>query len=206
MRLVGAFRRTVFVMRYADLTRAIAASILAGEPSAEGISSRLARTFGKPHRWHRSLAHRYLKAFPSNTRPSRRDVLDFIKNDGNLRANRAERRDQFIVVEWINEPFRMSPVPAAVGWDVPAIESVRALATWLRVDINDLFWFADLKGLGSKLDRPLLGHYHYRPLNKSTGGVRLIEIPKPRLKTLQRSNTRRHSRKNSTSSSRSRIC
>jgi RNA-directed DNA polymerase len=173
-------------MRYADPTLAIAASILAGEPSAEGISSRLARTFGKPHRWHRSLASRYLKAFSANTRPSRRNVLDFLKNDGNLRANRAEHRDQFIVVDWINEPFRMSPVPAAVGWDVPAIESVTALATWLRVDINDLFWLADLKGLGAKLGRPLLAHYHYRPVNKSTGGVRLLEIPKPRLKALQR--------------------
>jgi len=173
-------------MRYADLTRAIAASILAGEPSPEGISSRLARTFGKAYRWHRSLAHRYLRVFPANTRPSRRDVLDFLKNDGNLRRNRAERRDQFIVVEWINEPFRMSPVPAAAGWDVPGIESVAALATWLRVDVNDLFWLADLKGLGSKLSRPLLAHYHYRPVTKSTGGVRLVEIPKSRLKTLQR--------------------
>lgn len=173
-------------MRYADLTRAIAASILAGEPSAEGISSRLARKFGTPHRWHRSLAHRYLKAFPANRRPSRHDVLDFLKNDGNLRRNRAERRHQFIVVEWINEPSRMLPVPAAAGWDVPPIESVAALATWLRVDVNDLFWLADLKGLGSKIGRPLLGHYHYRPVTKSTGGVRLIEIPKPRLKNLQR--------------------
>jgi len=77
----------------------------------------------KAYRWHRSLAHRYLRVFPANTRPSRRDVLDFLKNDGSLRRNRAERRDQFIVVEWINEPFRMSPVPAAAGWDVPGIES-----------------------------------------------------------------------------------
>jgi len=173
-------------MRYADLTRAIAASVLAGEPSAEGISSRLARTFGKPHRWHRSLARRYLKAFPANTRPSRRDVLNFLKDDGNLRRNRAERPDQFLVGEWINEPFRMAPVPAAAGWDIPVIESAAGLAACLHVDVNDLLWLADLKGLGAKLGRPRLNHYHYRPVTKSTGGVRLIEIPKPRLKNVQR--------------------
>ena len=47
-------------------------------------------------------------------------------------------------------------------------------------------WFADLKGLGYKRPQARLEHYHYRVLAKTTGSIRLIEIPKPRLKELQR--------------------
>ena len=47
---------------------------------------------------------------------------------------------------------------------------------------GELKWFADLKGLS----RGGLEHYSYRVLAKRSGGVRLLESPKPRLKELQR--------------------
>ncbi len=80
----------------------------------------------------------------------------------------------------------MRPVPAAADWNLPRIESVGALAEWLALDLTDLLWLADLKGLASKLNRPPLQHYHYRILPKASGRLRLIEIPKPRLKDVQR--------------------
>jgi RNA-directed DNA polymerase len=80
----------------------------------------------------------------------------------------------------------MQPAPAAADWNLPRIESVGALAQWLALDVTDLLWLADLKGLASKLNRPLLQHYHYRILPKASGRLRLIEIPKPRLKDVQR--------------------
>lgn len=80
----------------------------------------------------------------------------------------------------------MRPVPAAIGWDVPPIESVKDLAEWLGLDVSDLLWFADLKGLGNKSRSQRLSHYHFRLLLKASGHVRLIEVPKPRLKDLQR--------------------
>ncbi len=80
----------------------------------------------------------------------------------------------------------MQPVTAAENWDVPVIESAGALADWLILHDGELEWFADLKGLGYKMNRPRLGHYDYRVLTKRSGGVRLIEAPKRRLKELQR--------------------
>jgi retron-type reverse transcriptase len=71
-------------------------------------------------------------------------------------------------------------------WDIPPIESVSALAAWFGVSVNDLLWLADLKGLGSKSGRARLEHYHFRALKKPSGQIRLIEIPKPRLKEMQR--------------------
>jgi hypothetical protein len=80
----------------------------------------------------------------------------------------------------------MQPVAAAANWDIPAIESTGALADSLALDVTDLLWLADLKGLTAKLNKPLLQHYHHRMLPKPSGQIRLIEIPKPRLKDLQR--------------------
>ena len=80
----------------------------------------------------------------------------------------------------------MQPVAAARGWEIPAIESVGELAEWLSLSGDELEWFADLKGLGNKLRKGKLQHYHYRVSPKRSGGVRLIEMPKPRMKELQR--------------------
>jgi len=80
----------------------------------------------------------------------------------------------------------MEPVLAAQRWDLPAIETAGDLAEWLSVHPTQLDWFADLKGLCAKLDRPKLQHFHYRILAKRSGGVRLIESPKRQLKEMQR--------------------
>lgn len=70
----------------------------------------------------------------------------------------------------------MQPVEAAAGWDIPAIESIAALADWLWLKQGQLNRFADLKALRR------LGHYWYRVLSKAPGRVRLIESPKRNLK------------------------
>jgi hypothetical protein len=79
----------------------------------------------------------------------------------------------------------MQPALTAMPWRVPAIESAGGLAEWLALDASDLFWFADLKGLGYKADSGKLSHYHYRALSKGSG-LRLIESPKAQLKQIQR--------------------
>jgi hypothetical protein len=79
----------------------------------------------------------------------------------------------------------MQPVPAAARWDVPAIESAGELADLFELAPGELEWFADLKGLGHKRSDPRLRHYVCSILVKRSGGIRLIEAPKPRLKEMQ---------------------
>jgi len=59
------------------------------------------------------------------------------------------------------------------------------LADWLGLNVSELDWFADLKGLACKRNHSRLSHYHYRILAKESGNIRLIEAPKARLKELQ---------------------
>jgi hypothetical protein len=81
----------------------------------------------------------------------------------------------------------MQPVEAASHWDLPVLETIGDLAAWLECEPGELDWFADLKGLLSRRGAsPRLRHYHYRVLQKRSGGQRLIEAPKPRLKEIQR--------------------
>jgi RNA-directed DNA polymerase len=173
-------------MRNPSLLRVLAGSFLAGEPTAEQITVRASRTLGKQWRWLRPLAQRYLESVAGRTRPRHRDVIRFFLDDRGFSRAWSKHFHELSVAQWLAEPQQMQPVPAAGTWDVPRIESVGAFCDWLWLDPGQLEWFADLKSLILRKDRPRLSHYHYRVLSKRDGSIRLIEAPKPRLKKLQR--------------------
>ena len=167
---------------------ALARAILAGQAAENDIVARLSKTLGKKWRWIRPLARRYLAHFSSEMRPRRREVVQFLRADERLADALHRYRDQIRIAEWIHEPASMHPVTAAVGWKIPRIESVGALAEWLEIGPTELEWFADRKRLCSRKSAPAispLAHYAYRILAKESGNIRLIEAPKRRLKQIQ---------------------
>jgi hypothetical protein len=167
------------------LLRILADSFLAGEPTVSQIVARAGYALGKEWRWLRPLAERYTKMMDGRTRPRRRDVVEFLLHDAGFERARSKYSHQLRVEHRFAWPKQMQPVAVARDWDVPVIESAGALAEWLGVTPSDLLWFADLKGLANDTSPSQLSHYHYRVLPKQYGSVRLIEAPKPRLKTLQ---------------------
>jgi hypothetical protein len=166
--------------------RILARSFLSGPPTAEEIVARSGLALGKPYRWLRPLAKRYLKIFTGHPRPRHRDVVQFIRRDPQFQRVWSKHQRGLSITHFITGPQPMQPVPAARNWPVPQIESVGALAEWLQITPTELQWFAELKGLGYKKSNPMLRHYHYRVLAKQSGNIRLIEAPKPRLKEIQR--------------------
>ncbi|WP_229503014.1 reverse transcriptase family protein [Pseudoduganella guangdongensis] len=78
--------------------------------------------------------------------------------------------------------------PPAPGWlaalALPELATVGDLAAWLGEPVAALDWFADQWRLDGPAQTPLQ-HYHYRWVPKRSGGWRLIEIPKERLRRLQ---------------------
>lgn len=174
------------VMDKSVLLDALSASLLAGEANVADAHSRLVHTLGRNWRWLRPLAARYEKAFARRTRPHRREVIAFLQSDRGLKDARSRYPDEIGIEHWLADSQIMQPVAAAAGWDVPAIESAGALSEWLALSPPELLWLADRKGLAAKLNAPRLQHYHYRVLRKTNGDFRLIEIPKPRLKDIQR--------------------
>jgi len=63
----------------------------------------------------------------------------------------------------------------------PRLDSVADVADWLGLSIVELEWFADVREINRRATDRRLRHYTYRWLNG-----RLIEAPKPRLRSLQR--------------------
>jgi RNA-directed DNA polymerase len=168
------------------LVKVIAGALLCGEPTVPQIVARVSRTLGRQWRWLQPLAQRYIKTVVGRTRPRRRDVVKFLLHDPGFKKAWSKHSHEFSLERWLTEPQKMQPVSAAENWGVPAIESIGALADWLGLTSSELLWFADLRGLGCRSDRGRLRHYHYRTLDKQDGNIRLIELPKPRLKQLQR--------------------
>jgi hypothetical protein len=171
-------------MRRSLLLNQVGRSFLAGEPLPEQIVMRCEQMLGKSFRWLPGLAKRYAGHFAGKTRPRQREVVEFLRKDRKFQKAWRKHSHRWYVAQWLTEPQKMQPVAAALGWKLPAIESVGALEEWLGVSAGDLEWFSDLGGLTHQ-GSPQLSHYSYRVLDKGSG-LRLIEAPKTRLKKLQR--------------------
>ena len=76
-------------------------------------------------------------------------------------------------------------VPMLQRSDLPPLPDADAVARLLDIDEAALRWLADCHGR-ERQRRPTGRHYVYRCEAKVSGGLRLIEAPKPRLKRAQR--------------------
>ncbi|MGB6181858.1 MAG: reverse transcriptase family protein [Rhodococcus sp. (in: high G+C Gram-positive bacteria)] len=81
------------------------------------------------------------------------------------------------------------PVGRPYRFGVPEISTSAELARHLSVTIDELDWFADLGGW-LRRSPPTLRHYRVLEIDKSRG-TRILEIPKPRLREMQRRILRR---------------
>lgn len=135
------------------------------------------------YRWVHSLAKRYLARFPGPLPPRHWQVRRFVETDtGFLRAR---RKYLLRAGHPLLEPPWMRPSLAAAPWDLPALTTPGDLSDWLGIDPADLLWFADLRN-GNRHGGENLQHYRYAVHQKPSGGLRLIESPKTRLKEIQR--------------------
>ncbi|WP_328811983.1 reverse transcriptase family protein [Rhodococcus sp. NBC_00297] len=93
------------------------------------------------------------------------------------------------VIGYPGDPFVLPAPPVrptpAVRFGVPAFATTAELAASLDVTVSELDWFADVGGWLRRAAPPLR-HYRAREVAKSRGGTRILEIPKPRLREMQR--------------------
>ena len=75
---------------------------------------------------------------------------------------------------------------AAAPWPVAKLDTVGDLARYLGLTSTELAWFADVRSMERAYPDERLRYYRYRWAPKPTGGARLIEEPKRRLKGFQR--------------------
>lgn len=95
-------------------------------------------------------------------------------------------------LHWLLRPSTAGPRPAWMGRDctAPVLSTAVDLTQALAISLDDLLWLApehahwrERPNGGNALPR---SHYSYRLLPKPSGGLRLLEAPRPRLASAQR--------------------
>ncbi len=109
-----------------------------------------------------------------------RAIADSPSFDAAFRAKRAPRLRHYPLT-----PPQMAPLPRALlDCVVPGLPTPPAIARWLDLSVEELYW------LTGPLAQPLRDglqsvHYNHRWLAKRSGGMRLLEIPKAQLRSVQ---------------------
>jgi hypothetical protein len=150
------------------LARALAAALLDGEWALEPMLARARAALEGEPRWVSRVvraAERHHPAAPE---------LGVLAHW--LRAHRGFGRARVVRYATPAPEMRESP------WHVPALATPRELATWIGVDLDVLDRLADRRPTAIQAAR----HYRYAWIPKPSGGHRLVEAPKSRLRTVQR--------------------
>ncbi len=171
----------------AVLVSALARAMVAGDSSGtEQIAERCQRTLGRPWPWLMPLAQRYRKTFAGKTRPRLSEVVLFLRNDRGLSRAWQKHAHELAIATWLPQPDSMQPLVPFAGLNLPALTSLGELAAWLALEPAELAWFTDRKGLTGRAREVQLQHYTVHLQPKRSGGVRVVEAPKLRLKQMQR--------------------
>ncbi|MEM9129761.1 MAG: reverse transcriptase family protein, partial [Pseudomonadota bacterium] len=72
------------------------------------------------------------------------------------------------------------------GLAIPQLATPLELADWLMIPIEQLDHYVDRHGWREEHNEMAMNHYFTHLSRKSSGGLRVIEAPKPRLKSFQR--------------------
>ena len=166
------------------IAEGLAAAFLDGAWSTPEMVDRAAVALGRRSHWLREVADRTHAAFAVLAAAQLHEVADAIERDPAFEKALRNRRE----VPRIRRFFCPSPAmgPARKEWDVPPLPTTGDIATWLDLDIGRLAWFADARGLARHGRDSRLDHYVHKSIPKRSGGVRLLEAPKPDLKAIQR--------------------
>ena len=132
------------------------------------------------------IARRLILAFPGGSAP---DVGRLRRMVGGLavagRLLDHARKTALLPAQMLDPP-QFRPVPALAGLGLPDLATPADLAAFLDITPERLIRFADLRGLSAHSPDPFGPHYLCHVTPKRSGGVRLIEAPRPFLKGLQR--------------------
>ena len=167
--------------RAAATAAGIAGALLAGPWRRRELVRRVAVALGmtRAHTWVGTLVGELQTAYPRPPVDRPRELARFVRTtQGWARGQQSSPPPR--VVRW-------EPQPTTLAWQrypVADLPDQAAVARLLDVDLGELSWFADVRGL-ERTAGEALRHYRWHVLQRPTG-VRLLAAPKPRLREAQR--------------------
>jgi RNA-directed DNA polymerase len=172
--------------RYRHLVaRGLARALLAGPPERDGLLARATQALGGTCATLPALVDELLPIpDPVWQQLTAQTLADRLVQTDGFQDVLHEQEAPFIR-RWILRPSAMSMPPLGLeGLPLPALGDSAALAHWLGITVDELDWFTFSSARRRQV--PLHAqHYGFSWQHKRTGGVRLIEAPRRRLKALQ---------------------
>jgi RNA-directed DNA polymerase len=157
----------------------LAFAFLDGDWTEAGLLRRGALVLGNRRPQLRTLVRRLLRAYPRPPWDRPRELARWLDTTPAFARGSAARAQS---VRWLIPQPAMGEMP----WPVPAIPTGGELAHFLGLTTTELEWLADVRSLERTAADERLRHYRYRWIPKASGGLRLLEAPKARLRTVQR--------------------
>lgn len=165
--------------------QAIAHALLAGPWDRHAMRDRVRLVLGDEPSWLGDWVSRILKRHPAP--PAHDALIELLLRSTRFRDALRGAPPPLPVRRWLFAEPRMQPAAGApASWTVPSLATTGDVASWFDLSVADLLWFADPDGWEQRRRAEPLRHYQYRWLTKPSGGYRIVEAPKPRLKALQR--------------------
>jgi peptidoglycan/xylan/chitin deacetylase (PgdA/CDA1 family) len=170
-----------------QIARKLAAALLAGAWTREALLRRTAAILGRETREaQEQLVDALIDNTPAAYPPSPDWLSAFFLRSEHLTEAAGPKSKAATHLDPVLTPARFAPVERFAQLPVPRLATPGELATWLDISIDQLDWLADSKRQHGRTTIRLLQNYRYAFAAKKSGPPRLIEIPKPRLKAIQR--------------------
>ncbi len=124
------------------------------------------------------LINELLLRYP--VKPTQNSITNFL-----LESDRITNWFKFKINRPTIKRFSLKPKPSSlIEKPLPTIDSVGDLAEWLSLSVSELDWFTQC-WREDAFSSEHFKHYRYDLLEKRSGGMRLIEKPKTKLKKVQ---------------------
>ncbi|MGE0697873.1 MAG: reverse transcriptase family protein [Hyphomicrobiaceae bacterium] len=174
-------------VRHDNIASDIAATLLAGAWNERAMLRRLGTLLGPAtRRPQRQMLAEVLGKAASGYPPSHDSLAALIATASAFEGAVRPLLRSNTPIHRVLRPPRFAPIDKLRDLDVPRLATVGDVADWLGVSIGHLDWLADVRRQHGRTAIPILQHYTYAFRKKTLGPPRLIEAPKPRLRTIQR--------------------
>ncbi|HLI02429.1 MAG TPA: reverse transcriptase family protein [Acidimicrobiales bacterium] len=168
------------------LAAGLAAAFLGGDWEPVAMADRAQHALGQRRAWIRAAALTAWHAYPEAPRDRPRALAAVVAASAPVEraVSRAARRG--VPPPPVRHWYLAATEMGATRWPVPPLDTVHDLQDLLGLTTSSLRWLADPAGLERRCPSSPGRHYRYQWIPKATGGLRLLEAPKPVLKHAQR--------------------
>ena len=166
---------------------ALADALLLSPAELTTARARCVEVLGKDYGWFLPLVQAVLRQFTGAWHSGSKDalVVAILKHPSFSQAWLGT--DTPSVRKPVLTALAMAPRPARLAeCEIPVLTTAGDVARWLEIEPEELDSFIDYGKWRTAIDVEPLRHYVYRWLPKRSGGFRLLEIPKSRLRACQR--------------------